>query len=68
MPRGVMVAKERLTINLEADDYRELQTIAREHRVSMAWLGRRAIEHLLEQNNSQLGLPLSLPPKERLES
>ena len=52
MPCGVMVAKERLTINLEADDYRELQTIAREHRVSMAWLGRRAIEHLLEQNTA----------------
>lgn len=68
MRRGVMVAKQRLTVNLEADDYRALQRIAQQHGVSMAWLGRRAIERFLEQSNSQLELPLSLAPREHLES
>lgn len=68
MRRSVMAAKERLTVNLEADDYRELQRIAQQHGISMAWLGRRAIERFLEQSNSQRELPLSLAPRERLES
>ena len=68
MRRGFMATKERLTVNLQADDYRELQRIAQQHNVSMAWLGRRAIERFLEQSNSQLELPLSLPSRERLES
>ena len=68
MRRVVVAAKERLTVNLEAADYRELQRIAQQHSVSMAWLGRRAIERFLEQSNSQLELPLPLPLRERLES
>ena len=62
-----MAAKERLTVNLEADDYRALRRIAKRHRVSMAWLGRRAIELFLEQNNSQHELPFSLLANGRLE-
>lgn len=67
MQRGIMAAKERLTVNLEANDYRELQRIAQQNSVSMAWLGRRAIEQFLEQSNSQRELPLSLPSSSRLE-
>ena len=68
MQRGVMATKERLTVNLEADDYRELRRIAEQHSVSMAWLGRRAIERFLEQSNSQRELPIPLPSNDRLES
>ncbi|NKC16513.1 MAG: hypothetical protein GKR94_31205 [Gammaproteobacteria bacterium] len=32
--------------------YQELQKLAKQHNVSMAWLGRRAIAWFLEQNNS----------------
>ena len=67
MQRSVMATKERLTVNLEADDYRTLRRIAEQHSVSMAWLGRRAIERFLEQNNSQHELPFSLPANGRLE-
>ena len=68
MRRGIVAAKERLTVNLQAQDYRELQRIAKQHSVSMAWLGRRAIERFLEENNSQLELPLSFTSSERQES
>ena len=68
MRRRVMAAKERLTVNLEVDDFRELQRIAQQNSVSMAWLGRRAIERFLDQRNSQRELPLSLPSRGRLES
>lgn len=63
----VMTTKERLTVNLEANDYRELQRIAQQHSVSMAWLGRRAIQRFLEQSNSQRELPLLFPSGNRLE-
>ena len=53
--------KERLTVNLEAAEFQELQRLARQHNVSMAWLGRRAIAWFLEQqNSSQRDLPF--PP------
>ena len=54
-----MASKERVTINLDAADYRDLQGLAREHNVSMAWLGRRAITLLLEQSK-QRELPFPL--------
>lgn len=52
-----MTTKERLTVNLETTEYRELQRLAKEHQVSMAWLGRRAIAWFLEQNNGQREFP-----------
>lgn len=67
MQCDVMTTKERLTVNLEANDYRELQRIAQQHSVSMAWLGRRAIQRFLEQSNSQRELPLLFPSSNRLE-
>ena len=62
-----MTTKERLTVNLEATDFRELQRMARKHNVSLAWLGRLAIERFLEQCNSQRELPFLFPSDNRLE-
>jgi predicted DNA-binding ribbon-helix-helix protein len=42
-----MTAKHRVTVNLEDHEYEALNTIAREKRVSLAWLGRQAINELL---------------------
>lgn len=57
MRQFFMANKQRLTVNLEAAEFQELQKLAQQHNVSMAWLGRRAIVFLLEQNNSQREIP-----------
>lgn len=44
-----MTAKHRVTVNLEDHEYDALNAIAREKRVSLAWLGRQAINELLER-------------------
>ena len=59
MRQSAVATKERLTVNLEAEEYRELQGLARQHKVSMAWLGRRAIISFLEQS-AQRELPFPL--------
>ncbi len=61
-------AKERLTVNLEAVEFQELQKLAKRHNVSMAWLGRRAIVWFLERENSQRELPFSPPVSNRLKN
>ena len=53
MQQVAVPTKERITVNLEASEYRELQGLARQHNVSMAWLGRRAIKLLLENKDQQ---------------
>ena len=59
-----MAARHRVTINLESDEYRELSALSEKHRISLAWLGRRAIIELLERcRNEEIQLPLSLPPE-----
>ena len=62
-----MAAKERLTVNLEAAELQEFQRLAKQHNVSMAWLGRRAIAWFLEQNGSQRELPFPPSISGRLE-
>ena len=57
MRQGEVAAKQRLTVNLEVAEYQELQRLAQQNNVSMAWLGRRAITWLLEHNNSQREIP-----------
>lgn len=57
----MVVSKDRVTVNLDTAEYHELQGLAREHNVSMAWLGRRAIVLLLEQSK-QRELPFPLTP------
>ena len=62
-----MAAKHRVTINLEDREYAELAALSDKHRVSLAWLGRRAIVELLERcENEDLQLPLNLSSERRL--
>ena len=59
-----MAANYRVTVNLEEAEYRELTAISQKHRVSLAWLGRKAMVEFLErfeQDESQL--PLILAPE-----
>ena len=49
MRQDAVTSKERLTVNIDENEYRELQELARQHNVSMAWLGRQAITRLLQQ-------------------
>ena len=61
-----MAATHRVTINLEDREYAELAALSERHRVSLAWLGRRAIIELLERIESEdLQLPLNLPSERR---
>ena len=57
MRQSAVTSKERITVNLEASDYRKLQGLAKRHKVSMAWLGRRAIEAFLRERDGQLEFP-----------
>lgn len=52
--------KQRVTLNLDDEEYKELATLAERNNLSMAWLGRRAILDLLEQYRHR---PLQLPLK-----
>ena len=56
-----MAAKYRVTVNLEESEYRVLSALSGKHRVSLAWLVRRAIIELLERHEENgLQLPLML--------
>ena len=57
-----MAANYRVTVNLGALEYSQLSALAEVHRISLAWLGRRAIIEFLERNEQEdLQLPLKLP-------
>lgn len=57
-----MAANYRVTVNLEAPEYSQLSALADKHRISLAWLGRRAIIEFLERNGQEeLQFPLKLP-------
>ena len=61
-----MAARNRVTVNLEDREYAELVALSERHRVSLAWLGRRAIVELLERSESEgLQLPLNLSSERR---
>ena len=61
-----MAATHRVTINLEDREYAELSALSDRHRVSLAWLGRRAIVELLERVETEdLQLPLDLSSERR---
>lgn len=64
MQQGAVTTKDRLTVNLDPTEYRELQELAKDHNVSMAWLGRQAIARLLEQyRQREFQFPLELRPR-----
>lgn len=52
--------KQRLTLNLDDEDYRKLAMLAEQNSLSMAWLGRKAVLELLERCRQN---PLQLPLK-----
>lgn len=47
-------AKNRITVNLEDDEYQALQQMAIRADRSLAWLGRRAIRNLLQRESVQM--------------
>lgn len=55
-----MAANNRITVNLNSDEYLALSELSERYQVSLAWLARRAITDLLEQyreNSEQIDLP-----------
>lgn len=57
-----MTAKHRITINLIESEYEALLALSEKNRVSMAWLGRRAISEMLERyEKRESQLPLDVP-------
>ena len=56
-----MTSKCRVSVNLSADEHRELAALAERAKVSKAWLGRQAIADFLERTrDGQVQLPLEL--------
>jgi len=57
----VTTSKDRISVNVERSQYRELQALANEHKVSMSWIGQVAIMRLLEQyKQREFQFPLEL--------
>lgn len=54
-----MVAKHRITINLDDKEYKALQHIAQAADRSLAWLGRQAICNFIEKRQRNKDIPLS---------
>ena len=60
----IMPSKHRISINLSEREYGELSSLSTQYNVSMAWLGRMAIDALLEKiEKEQVQPPLNLFPK-----
>ena len=56
-----MASKYRLSVNVSEQEYVELSALAEKHQVSMAWLGRQAIQDFIREHFSQeQQLPLVL--------
>ena len=56
-----MASKYRVSVNLADNEYHELLALAEKHQVSMAWLGRQAIQEFLSRyRQEELQLPLTL--------
>lgn len=63
---NMVAATHRLTVNLEAGEFRQLSALAEKYSVSLAWLGRRAIIEFLQRNEGEeLQLPLNLVAERR---
>lgn len=61
-----MATKHRVTINIDAREFRQLTALSDKHRVSLAWLGRQAIiEFLQRREDEEIPLPLSLSSERR---
>lgn len=52
-----MASKHRISVTLSDREYQKLSSLAEQYKVSMAWLGRKSIEGLLEKlDNEELSL------------
>ena len=59
-----MASKHRISVSLAEDEYQELSGLSEKHQVSMAWLGRQAIQEFLNKYfQEELQLPLKLVRK-----
>ncbi len=57
-----MATRPRISISVSEQEYTELSALAEKHRISLAWIGRRAIAEFLERYRERsLQLPLTLP-------
>ncbi|MGO7997853.1 CopG family transcriptional regulator [Rhizobium ruizarguesonis] len=57
-----MSSKNRVSVNLSEEEFSALSQLAERSKLSMAWLGRKAISDLLEQaKDNDAQLPLNLP-------
>lgn len=53
--------KHRIAINLEDDEFSQLDVMADQHDVSLSWIGRQAVlEFITRYRDQQLPLPLRL--------
>lgn len=53
--------KHRIAINLDDDEFSQLDAMADKHDVSLSWIGRQAvIEFISRYRDQQLPLPLRL--------
>ncbi len=59
-----MAAKNRITINLEDDEYEALLQVSEQQDRSLAWLGRQAISDLLKKESAQGQLRLDGRPQD----
>ncbi|QDT11305.1 ribbon-helix-helix domain-containing protein [Planctomycetes bacterium K23_9] len=46
--------KVRTSVGIDPDDYRELEAMARKHRVSMSWMIREAVKQYLKNKRPLL--------------
>jgi hypothetical protein len=61
--------KPRISINLPESEYAQLAAVAEKHKISMAWIGRKAIVDFLErQREDPIQLPLLFPVLTRSEA
>jgi hypothetical protein len=66
---GLMMGKDgrdavRVTTTFTRQQHAELERIAKQNGVKLAWLVRRAAERLIQQANDDSQLPLNLQPGE----
>lgn len=61
-----MSSRVRISVGLTAAEHSELSAMAEEARVSVSWLGERAISEFLDRRrDNELQLPLVLDDKKR---
>ena len=61
-----IISMYRVSVSVSEREYQEWLALAEKHEVSMAWLGRKAMQDFLSRSRrEQLQLPLSLPRQQK---